>query len=50
MPPDGALRGYLAGSQRLCTPVLGALCPRAPTSDLPTNGATPQPRTAAMRD
>jgi len=50
MPPDGALRGYLAGSQRLCAPVLGTLCPRAPTSDLPTNGATTQPRTTAPRD
>lgn len=44
-PPDGALRGYLAGSQRLCGPTLVALCPRAPT-----NGRTAQPRTAATRD
>ncbi|MFD0724547.1 S9 family peptidase [Lysobacter brunescens] len=44
-PPDGALRGYLSGSQRLCGPTLVALCPRAPT-----NGRTAQPRTAAPRD
>lgn len=44
-PPDGALRGYLSGSQRLCGPTLVALCPRAPTNGTPT-----QPRTAATRD
>lgn len=44
-PPDGALRGYLAGSQRLCAPALGALCPRPPT-----NGSPTQPRSAATRD
>ena len=54
-PPDGALRGYLAGSQRLCAPALGALCPRpptqaGPTSAEPTNGAATQPRSAATRD
>lgn len=48
--PDGALRGYLAGSQRLCGPGLGALCPRAPTNGVPTNGATTQPRSAATHD
>lgn len=44
-PPDGPLRGYLAGSQRLCGATLGTLCPRPPT-----NGKTAQPRTAAPRD
>jgi dipeptidyl aminopeptidase/acylaminoacyl peptidase len=49
-PPDGALRGYLIGSQRLCGPSLGALCPRVPTHGAPTNGAATQPRSAATHD
>ena len=59
-PPDGALRAYLTGSQRLCAPGLGALCPRpptqagptsvAPTSVAPTNGTATQPRSAARHD
>lgn len=48
--PDGALRGYLAGSQRLCGPSLGALCPRMPTHGAPTNGAATQPRSTTPRD
>jgi dipeptidyl aminopeptidase/acylaminoacyl peptidase len=49
-PPDGALRGYLAGSQRLCGSGLGALCPGMPTHGAPTNGAATQPRSAASHD
>lgn len=49
-PPDGALRGYLAGSQRLCAPGLGALCPRTPTNALPTKGTTTQPRSVSTHD
>ncbi|MBX3713121.1 MAG: S9 family peptidase [Lysobacter sp.] len=44
-PPDGALRAYLADSQRLCGATLGALCPRQPTS-----GDAAQPRRAATSD
>ena len=54
-PPDGALRGYLASSQRLCAPGLGTLCTRPPTQAGPTNakptsGTATQPRNAATHD